>query len=98
MSVKLFTTLVLATSIFTVAPVYAAGSGSGGGSFGGGGGASPSVPSYDPVVEYQAGLKNIEAEKFINLRPAISNLPLSMMRICMQLTAVLVQPMPTEEK
>jgi len=64
MSVKLFTTLVLATSIFTVAPVYAAGSGSGGGSFGGGGGASPSVPSYDPVVEYQAGLKNIEAEKF----------------------------------
>jgi len=64
MSAKLFSTLVLASSLMAVAPVYAAGSGSGGGSFGGGGDRSISVPSYDPVVEYQTGLKNIEASNF----------------------------------
>jgi len=65
MSVKLFSTLVLASSLMAVAPAYAAGSGSGGGSFGGGGGDRQiSVPSYDPVVEYQSGLKNIEAGNF----------------------------------
>jgi len=64
MSVKLISTLILASSFLAVAPAYAAGSGGGGGSFGGGTQGSISVPSYDPVVEYQSGLKNIEAGKF----------------------------------
>ena len=67
MSIKLFTSIVLASTIMTIAPAYAAGSGAGGGSFGGGGasnGRSISVPTYDPVVEYQAGIKNLQASDF----------------------------------
>jgi len=54
MSVKFLTTLVFASSLMIIAPAYAAG--------GGGGGFddhSVSTPSYDPVVEYQSGLKHI---------------------------------------
>lgn len=64
MSAKLFTTIVLASSILTITPAYAGGSSTGSGSFGGGGGGAVSAPSYDPVTEYQDGVKNIEAGKF----------------------------------
>jgi len=66
MSVKFFTSLVLASSLLAGAPVYAAGSGGGGGGGGGGnfGNGNISVPTYDPVVEYQSGLDKINAGDF----------------------------------
>ena len=62
MSVKRISTLILASSLLVAAPAFASGGGgSGGGSIGGG---TTSQPRYDPVVEYQSGLANLEAGEF----------------------------------
>lgn len=59
---KRLTAAALAISLFSVTPAFAGGSGGGGG---GGAGASngargPAQPAYNPVVDYQAGLKFLQ--------------------------------------
>jgi len=50
-------------SLLAFTPAYAGGSGGGGGSAGGGGG-SISAPQYNPVQDYQAGLKALQAKNY----------------------------------
>ena len=61
--IKKLTLLLATASLFTVSPAFASGSG------GGGGGAAPSsgsvsAPAYNPVVDYQAGLKFLREGEF----------------------------------
>ena len=53
---------VLATALFSVSPALAGGSGGGGGS--GTGGGTVSGPTYNPVVDYQAGLELLKAGEY----------------------------------
>jgi len=60
-----FATLILASSLLSVAPAYAAGSGatsSSGGSISGNN--TITSQNYDPVADYQAGLKSLRASDF----------------------------------
>ena len=63
------TTLLIAGTLISFTPAYAAGSGSSGGG-GGGGGISGNdtiaATRYDPVVEYQAGVQYLRASDFKN--------------------------------
>jgi len=65
-NLKRLTAAALAVSLFSVTPAFAGGSGGGGGGGGGsvGGNSSPSQPAYNPVVDYQAGLKFLQAGEF----------------------------------
>ena len=54
---------VLATALFSVSPALAGGSGGGGGG-GGSTGGSISGPTYNPVVDYQAGLDLLKAGEY----------------------------------
>ena len=58
------TVCALALSLFSVSPAIASGSGGGGGGGGGGGFNNQSLPTYNPVKDYQAGLGFLRENKF----------------------------------
>ena len=53
--------ILATTALFSVSPAFAGGSGGGGGGNVGGGNSSVSAPTYNPVVDYQAGVKLLQA-------------------------------------
>lgn len=63
---KRLTAAALAISLFSVTPAFAGGSGGGGGGGAGasGGGFGPAQQAYNPVIDYQAGLKFLQAGNY----------------------------------
>jgi tetratricopeptide (TPR) repeat protein len=65
-NIKRLTAAAFTVSLLSAAPAFAGGSGGGGGGGAGsfGGASSPSQQAYNPVVDYQAGLKFLQSSKF----------------------------------
>lgn len=62
--IKKMTIALATTALFSVSPAFAGGSGGGGGGNIGGGSQGVSAPAYNPVVDYQAGLKLLQGGEF----------------------------------
>lgn len=67
-----FATLILASSLLSVAPAYAAGSGASGSNGSISGDNTISSKNYDPVADYQAGLELLRGSEFKNAEKKFS--------------------------